>query len=145
MKALVGSGIVGGLFGVLVQAIYALYALALGASNQYIMAYSLITGGFVVMILYIVGVTDAIGKLGGFGAMIPLIGLVSGTAGGINASRKQGNGFVFTSVYLGMKLGIWEAAAERLFIFCGIIASMFAWGALGAILRGIVKPSAIKA
>ena len=266
VKGIIGSFVTGGLFGVLIQAIYACYAMALGADNQYLMVYSLITGGFVVMILYIAGVTGFIDKVGGFGAIIPLIGITSGTATGINASRKSGKGFiaaykeggwlirkmlikgffitllmsfivcaflptpalslpspdpalstapmafvwsfivmgvisiigqillttmkpsfpgvltillvayimggmlafsgitqalgiiapggagvpilgggefVFTSVYLGMELGIWEATIQRLLIFAGIVASMFIWGALGALIRGKIKPDEI--
>lgn len=263
-KSICGSFVIGGLFGVLVQALYSLFALMLGADNQYLMVFSLIAGGFVVMILYITGATRAIDRVGGFGAIIPLIGIVSATAGGINAAMDNGKTFVeaykeagwpirkllikgfvialilsfvvcafmpspaltitapdaaiattpmayvwsfvimgiicaigqflmvsmkltfpgvlnmllvayvigcmlafsgimqalniigpggagvpimgggefvFTSVYLGMKLGIWEATIQRLLIFTGIVSSMFIWGSLGALIKGKMNAS----
>jgi len=46
------------------------------------------------MLLYIFGVTDKLDKLGGFGAIVPLTGLVSATAGAINRNRKAGAKFL---------------------------------------------------
>jgi len=140
MKAILSSFAIGGLFGVLVQALYSLYALAFGADNKYLMVFALITGGFVVMLLFISGITDKTDKAGGFGAIIPLIGIVSATAGVPILGAGE---FIFTSVCLGMILGIWEATVERILIFTGIVAMMFIWGALGAFIRGKIKPQEI--
>ncbi|MDR1807848.1 MAG: hypothetical protein LBR33_08075 [Propionibacteriaceae bacterium] len=80
---------IGGCYGLLVEALYCVFRAALGADNNYLSAYALVTGGAVVAILYIAGVMQKIEPHGGFGSIIPLIGLTSAVAGGINGTRKS--------------------------------------------------------
>ncbi|MDR0849544.1 MAG: hypothetical protein LBN10_11010 [Propionibacteriaceae bacterium] len=88
-KAILKAGLIGGCYGLLCEALYCIYRAILGPENTYLSAFSLVTGGLIVGILYVCGIMQKIEPHGGFGSIIPLIGLTSAVAGGINATRKN--------------------------------------------------------
>jgi len=99
-KVILKSGLIGGLYGVLVQILYIIFTAILPAGNPYAQAWSLVAGGGVIFLLYISGKLDGIEKEGGFGAIIPLIGLTSAVANSVNGTRKA-TGKEFIASFIG--------------------------------------------
>jgi len=98
-KILLKAGVIGGLYGVLVQILYIIFAQLLPPGNAYAQAWALVSGGGVAFLLYITGKLDFIEKEGAFGTIHPLIGLPSAVANNINAMRKDGKDFI--SAFIG--------------------------------------------
>jgi hypothetical protein len=105
-KTIVGAFIVGGCFGLLCQLINMAYGAVLsptdplfgvpvlGTAQNYSSGFSLATCGLIMAILFITGILPKIDKVGGFGATIPLFGLVGGVAGSMVGYRMEtGAGF----------------------------------------------------
>jgi hypothetical protein len=102
-KAILKSAVIGGCYGLLVEALYCVFRAILGADNSYLSAYALVTGGAIIAVLYVAGLMQKIEPHGGFGSIVPLIGLTSAVAGGINATRKNESKTVIDSFWLAGK------------------------------------------
>ncbi|MDR1422301.1 MAG: hypothetical protein LBI64_05485 [Coriobacteriales bacterium] len=92
-KVILGAFFVGGCMGCICQLFNMLYAFlipddallfgsaTLGLAQNYTAGFSLATCGFIMMILFLTGLLPKIEKVGGFGATLPLFGLVGAAAG----------------------------------------------------------------
>jgi hypothetical protein len=110
-KQLLGAFVVGGCMGVLTQIFYMLYRAIPAdvtftftdnctlAIREFSAGLALITCGAIMVVLFLTGVLDKINKVGGFGATIPLFGLVGGAAGAI-IGHKTATGDSFWKSYV---------------------------------------------
>jgi hypothetical protein len=109
-KAILGAFIVGGCMGLLCQLFNICYAFLipddallfgsaiLGLAQNYSSGFALMTCGLVMMILFIAGILPKVEAFGGFGATIPLFGLV-GAVGGSTLGYKAQTGASFVTAF----------------------------------------------
>jgi hypothetical protein len=105
-KTVLGAFVIGGCMGLLCQLMNMMYGAlipdgvllfgsqTLGAARNYTPGFALATCGFIMLILFVAGVLPKIDKIGGFGATIPLFGLV-GAVGGSTLGYKAETGASF--------------------------------------------------
>jgi hypothetical protein len=109
-KVILGTFIVGGCMGLLCQLLNICYAFlipddallfgsaTLGLAQNYSSGFALVTCGLVMMLLFITGILPKINDIGGFGATIPLFGLV-GAVGGSTLGYKGETGASFVTSF----------------------------------------------
>jgi hypothetical protein len=110
-KTILGAFIVGGCMGLMCQLINIFYAFlipddallfgstTLGLAQNYSSGFSLATCGLIMLILFITGILPKVNEVGGFGATIPLFGLV-GAVGGSTLGYKAETGASFVTSFL---------------------------------------------
>lgn len=115
-KAVLKAGIIGGLYGIVIQVFFDIYRLIWPTTN-YLGALALGTGGLVVGILYVFGIMQKIEPHGGFGSILPLVGVTSMVSNTLNDSRKKDKTTVIDAFFKGAKPSI-------LMLMSGMIVSM---------------------
>jgi len=115
-KSILKSALIGGCYGVFVELLYAMYR-AIWPTTNYVTALALLTGGLVIGILYVLGIVQKIEPQGGFGTIIPLIGVTSMVAARLNESRKKEKKIFVDAFWSGSK-------PSMLMLISGIIVSI---------------------
>ncbi|SHN57852.1 SpoVA/SpoVAEb family sporulation membrane protein [Desulfitobacterium chlororespirans] len=88
-KQIISSFIVGGLLAVLTQGYMNFSAGVLGAQSPLVVPMTLLLIGLTGGVLFIVGIYEKIEKLGYFGAILPLCGLVAAVAGVFTGTKME--------------------------------------------------------
>jgi hypothetical protein len=109
-KTILGAFIVGGCMGLLCQLLNMCFAFlipddallfgstTLGLAQNYSSGFALMACGGIMLILFIVGILPKINEIGGFGATVPLFGLV-GAVGGSTLGYKEETGAPFVTAF----------------------------------------------
>lgn len=88
-KQIFSSFIVGGLLSVLAQGLMDFSAAALGAESPLVVPMTLTLIGLIGGLLFIAGIYQKIEKIGCFGAILPLCGLVAAVAGVFTGTKME--------------------------------------------------------
>lgn len=88
-KQIFSSFIVGGLLAILTQGLMNLSVAALGAGSPFVGPMTLLLIGLIGGLLFIAGIYQKIEKVGYFGAILPLCGLVAAVAGVFTGTKME--------------------------------------------------------
>lgn len=122
-KNLTGAFIIGGIFGVIGQALLSIYIGLLGPDSPLLLALLLVSMGLIGGILFIFGIYQKLEAIGGFGAMLPFSGLATGVSGTIVGAREAGAS-MGQAIKSGLMLVVFVADLGMVFsCIVGLIAS----------------------